>query len=485
MTVMLKIYVWGINQTEQYRSMKHLAVECYTNRDISIVDVALYQYRKKIKGEIMDVLVKDDVLTQEFVDTLEKKYLFKNFEIDTKAKKDRGFLKGYASTYEVDEGNDQIIPGAFTQDLHLFSKNPIMLFSHQLSQILGSWTHQEEQTAGLYVEGEINLKTDLGKYVYTLISAKDVKGMSIGYSVSEGEIEEDSEIVKLLRIRLWEISIVSIPMNQSAWITGTKLLFTGQTFDTTVKDGKLTDIEVKKVIPFKDYGYDEENEGWQAGKETRDAEVTDLKRMCGWYDAEKPTEKSSYKLPHHRLTGNKAVWRGVASAMGSLLGARGGVDIPDEDRKGVYNHLAKHYKDLEKKTPEFKGEIEDVQYKDVEWQEDEKFLMEEQSLKGSLQADINIIKYFMKEDRIKSVNPDKLAEMQELLNLVLDNQISDKAKSNPPEDTETNSKEMAEVVATLDKMKVRLAEVRKFDVNEAIKTELKRQLATATGKDLK
>jgi len=31
--------------------------------------------------------------------------------------------------------------------------------------------------------------------------------------------------------------------------------------------------------------------------------------------------------------------------MGALMGARGGVDIPDGDRRGVYSHLAKHYRD--------------------------------------------------------------------------------------------------------------------------------------------
>jgi len=40
--------------------------------------------------------------------------------------------------------------------------------------------------------------------------------------------------------------------------------------------------------------------------------------------------------------------------MAALLGARGGVNIPDADRKGVYNHLAKHYKQFDKEVPEFR-----------------------------------------------------------------------------------------------------------------------------------
>jgi hypothetical protein len=40
--------------------------------------------------------------------------------------------------------------------------------------------------------------------------------------------------------------------------------------------------------------------------------------------------------------------------MGALLGARGGVQIPEGDRRGVYNHLSKHYADFDKEAPDFK-----------------------------------------------------------------------------------------------------------------------------------
>jgi len=45
--------------------------------------------------------------------------------------------------------------------------------------------------------------------------------------------------------------------------------------------------------------------------------------------------------------------------MAALLGARGGVNIPDTDQRGVYDHLAKHYRQFEKEPPEFKMYDED------------------------------------------------------------------------------------------------------------------------------
>lgn len=47
-------------------------------------------------------------------------------------------------------------------------------------------------------------------------------------------------------------------------------------------------------------------------------------------------------------------WRQTANRMGVLLGARGGVDIPAEDRQAVYNRLVKVYRMFDKEPPEFK-----------------------------------------------------------------------------------------------------------------------------------
>ena len=36
-------------------------------------------------------------------------------------------------------------------------------------------------------------------------------------------------------------------------------------------------------------------------------------------------------------------------------GARGGVDIPDRDRRKVYDHLARHYGEFDEEPPEYKA----------------------------------------------------------------------------------------------------------------------------------
>ena len=86
-------------------------------------------------------------------------------------------------------------------------------------------------------------------------------------------------------------------------------------------------------------------------------------RAHTWHDPKEdpehdpPQEKGAYKLPHHELIDGdlQVVWRGVIAAMTVVNGARGGVDIPDSQRRKAYDHLAAHYKEFGEEPPEFSG----------------------------------------------------------------------------------------------------------------------------------
>lgn len=122
---------------------------------------------------------------------------------------------------------------------------------------------------------------------------------------------------------------------------------------------ELEENEIKGTIPFKETPKAPEGEKWDGPREVREAEVSDLKVMCTWVDSEHSDIKRGYKLPHHKAKGHAVVWRGVAAAMVALLGGRGGVNIPDSDKKGVYSHLAKTYKQFDKEPPEFREYTEE------------------------------------------------------------------------------------------------------------------------------
>jgi hypothetical protein len=57
------------------------------------------------------------------------------------------------------------------------------------------------------------------------LKAGSIKGLSIGFDVPDGKASYDSNGVRTLsEIRLWEVSVVTFPMNQSAIVTSVKSL---------------------------------------------------------------------------------------------------------------------------------------------------------------------------------------------------------------------------------------------------------------------
>lgn len=89
----------------------------------------------------------------------------------------------------------------------------------------------------------------------------------------------------------------------------------------------------------------------------KQASIDDLFTMCAYHDvtAIDAAYKENFKLVHHDGTDEKnAVWDAVSGSMAALMGAKGGVSIPNDDRRTVYDHLAKHYEEFGKKAPEFR-----------------------------------------------------------------------------------------------------------------------------------
>ena len=72
-----------------------------------------------------------------------------------------------------------------------------------------------------------------------------------------------------------------------------------------------------------------------------------------WYDADKKTNFTAYKLLIADVIGGKlqAVPRGVMAAAAVMQGSRGGVDLPEKDIDRVRSHLAKYYAKMGDSAP--------------------------------------------------------------------------------------------------------------------------------------
>lgn len=155
----------------------------------------------------------------------DKDFEIKHFEVPFEMKEvfedgDFYFFKGYASTFgNVDFGGDVVVKGAFKQSL--MKKSPIMLWMHNRAEPIGVYPVAREDEKGLYVEGKMPKNdTFVSGRVYPQLKTGSVGSMSIGYSVDQYEIVDG--VTYLKELTLWEISLVTFPMNPLATVDSVK-----------------------------------------------------------------------------------------------------------------------------------------------------------------------------------------------------------------------------------------------------------------------
>ena len=92
--------------------------------------------------------------------------------------------------------------------------------------------------------------------------------------------------------------------------------------------------------------------------ETRlgDADPATMRKAFAWVDPDgDPDNKSSYKFIHHEVTKDGKVgpanMRACISGISVLNGGRRGAKIPKQDRKQIYDHLARHMRDADHEPP--------------------------------------------------------------------------------------------------------------------------------------
>lgn len=146
-----------------------------------------------------------------------------NLGLEIKGLSDREF-DGHGSVFKnVDLGGDVVMPGAFRQTLADHKRAgtlPQMFWMHDPSRVPGKWLDMHEDDRGLAVKGVL-AETDLGNEIRTLLKMDAVRGLSIGFVTRDQEFEEDgTRLIK--EVDLWEVSVVSLPMNPQAQIAHAK-----------------------------------------------------------------------------------------------------------------------------------------------------------------------------------------------------------------------------------------------------------------------
>lgn len=146
--------------------------------------------------------------------------LFSLPNLELKAEKS-GVIEGYGSVFNGrDSHGDIVMPGAFAKSLE--KGLPLMLWQHQQDAPIGRWTSAAEDSRGLFLKGQVNLKTTAGKDAYEHLLAGDVNGLSIGYTLPPGGWRPEGDSRHLHEVSLAEVSVVSLPSNADARVTAVK-----------------------------------------------------------------------------------------------------------------------------------------------------------------------------------------------------------------------------------------------------------------------
>lgn len=159
----------------------------------------------------------------------------KSFEVKAAPEEGEGVFKGYASTWDRDLYDDEIVKGAYAECLKADFKGtgegiPIY-WNHDYStpmNLIGQSVSAVEDERGLAFVGRLDLESPEGKRAYEHLRAGRVHQMSIGFLAQETAwVKSEGDRYshrKIRKIRLFEVSLVTMAANQQCEVDEVKAL---------------------------------------------------------------------------------------------------------------------------------------------------------------------------------------------------------------------------------------------------------------------
>ena len=245
----------------------------------------------------------------------------------------------------IDADGDLTLKGAFGE------QHVLVLPTHDWGSLpLGKARVFEKGNEAL-AEFKLNLETVIGKEWHTALrfdlqDGKPILAWSYGFSVVDASFEERDDVGRVRILEKVTVHEVSPVVVGSGVDTGTLAIKSGD----------------KRATPSHSTATDAG--AWDGpGNKRRarsDEDAAYYRRIFAWRDPTGETGvKGSWRFIHHFVAGDgtpgKASTRACIMGIAILNGARGGTTIPSADRKGVWNHLAKHLRDADLDPPELRS----------------------------------------------------------------------------------------------------------------------------------
>jgi HK97 family phage prohead protease len=153
---------------------------------------------------------------------------------------DSGRFEGYAAIFDrVDQGRDVVAPGAFRRSLAERGVASIkLLWQHDPAEPIGVFEAIAEDKRGLHVRGRLLLDVQRAREALALIRIGAIDGLSIGYKTIAATLDAATGIRTLKEVDLWEISLVTFPMQEAARVRRVKAgaIATLRQFESFLRD---------------------------------------------------------------------------------------------------------------------------------------------------------------------------------------------------------------------------------------------------------
>jgi HK97 family phage prohead protease len=125
-----------------------------------------------------------------------------------------GTFSGYAYVFGEGYEDESIQPGAFAKTIE--NDDVKMLRNHDVDGVIGVWTKITEDPKGLFVQGQLDLNTELGRETASLMQSGALNGLSLGYITNKAQRQGGKLITS--EVQLFEISIVTFPAMKEATV---------------------------------------------------------------------------------------------------------------------------------------------------------------------------------------------------------------------------------------------------------------------------
>ena len=262
-----------------------------------------------------------------------------------------GIVEAYVNTMGVNDADGDVVePMAFDKSIRENLPIPV-LSGHDQGKLVGKVIFAQPRLIEgdeyrLFTRIQMNMETEAGRDAFSNVAGNFIREWSVGFNIpKDSDITHDGDDVSTVLRRISNLDWVEV-----------STVVRGASPDTSTVAAKSESM--KGAIPSHLTAWAEDAWDGNLMRTRIKGGAAMLRAVHAWVDPlGDPENKSSYKFLHHHIGKNRkpgaANMRAIRTALSNLNARR--TSIPETDRRGVYNHLARHLRDSGQRPTELRS----------------------------------------------------------------------------------------------------------------------------------